>query len=266
MTTPRLIASDADGTLLTPLERVSDRTAAVVRRAIDAGAVFVVATGRPPRWTRPILDQLGLRGPAVCNNGSMVYDFAEERVLSQAALDPILLRDAAKAVTRAIPGSTLAVERAEGADTDCFLVEEGYVHAWANTEAVLVPRDELLGKPAVKLLVRNALLTSDEMATAAKAVLDGAVDVTFSIGSGLIELVVSGVSKATGLELLADRFGLTAADVVAFGDMPNDIAMLGWAGIGVAMGNAHPSALEAADEVTAPNSEDGVAQVLERWF
>ncbi|WP_086819609.1 HAD family hydrolase [Allokutzneria sp. NRRL B-24872] len=266
MTTPRLIASDADGTLLTPLERVSDRTAAVVRRAVDAGAVFVISTGRPPRWTRPILDQLGLYGLGVCNNGSMVYDFAEDRALSEHSLDPVLLRDAAEAVLKAIPGSALAVERAEGSSEQCFLAEQGYVHAWPMDESVLAPRDELLGKPATKLLVRNALMTSDEMATAAKAVLDDAVDVTFSIGSGLIELVVKGVTKASGLQLVVDRLGLTAADVVAFGDMPNDIAMLGWAGLGVAMGNAHPSAVEAADEVTAPNSEDGVAQVLERWF
>ncbi|MFB9906447.1 HAD family hydrolase [Allokutzneria oryzae] len=266
MRTPRLIASDADGTLLNPLERVSDRTGAVVRRALDAGAMFVVATGRPPRWTLPVMRQLDLVGPAVCNNGSMVYDFAENRVISRSALDAVLLRDAAEAVTRAIPGSTLAVERLEDSNADCFLIEDGYTHAWPDTESVRVARDELLGMPAVKLLVRNALMTSDEMATAAKAVLDGVVDVTFSIGTGLIEIVVAGVTKATGLELLADAYGIDAADVIAFGDMPNDIAMLSWAGQGVAMGNAHASVLEVADEVAAPNSEDGVAQVLERWF
>jgi hydroxymethylpyrimidine pyrophosphatase-like HAD family hydrolase len=54
--------------------------------------------------------------------------------------------------------------------------------------------------------------------------------------------------------------------VVAFGDMPNDVPMLGWAGLGVAMGNAHPDAVAAADEVTTTNAEDGVARVLERWW
>lgn len=65
---------------------------------------------------------------------------------------------------------------------------------------------------------------------------------------------------------MAQRHGVTAADVVAFGDMPNDLEMLRWAGHGVAMGNAHPALIEVADEVTATNAEDGLALVLERWF
>jgi len=65
---------------------------------------------------------------------------------------------------------------------------------------------------------------------------------------------------------VADRLGVAAVDVVAFGDMPNDLEMLRWAGHGVAMGNAHPALLEIADEVTASNSDDGLALVLERWF
>jgi hypothetical protein len=65
---------------------------------------------------------------------------------------------------------------------------------------------------------------------------------------------------------VAQPLGITAEDVVAFGDMPNDVPMLRWAGLGVAMGNAHQEAIDAADEVTAPNSEDGLARVLERWW
>ncbi|MDQ1715431.1 MAG: hypothetical protein QOC60_1376, partial [Frankiaceae bacterium] len=61
-------------------------------------------------------------------------------------------------------------------------------------------------------------------------------------------------------------FGVEAADVVAFGDVPNDLAMLRWAGHGVAVANAHPDVLAAADEITFDNDTDGVAAVLERWF
>ena len=77
---------------------------------------------------------------------------------------------------------------------------------------------------------------------------------------------MSGVNKATGLADVAERHGVLAGDVVAFGDMPNDVPMLSWAGHGVAMANAHASARDVADEVTGPNSDDGVAMVLERWF
>ncbi|MCW2553517.1 MAG: hypothetical protein QOK45_569, partial [Mycobacterium sp.] len=91
-------------------------------------------------------------------------------------------------------------------------------------------------------------------------------DLTYSTNNGLIEVVPIGVSKATGVDQVARPLGITAEDVIAFGDMPNDIPMLLWAGLGVAMGNAHPEAKAAADEVTAPNSDDGLARVLERWW
>jgi hydroxymethylpyrimidine pyrophosphatase-like HAD family hydrolase len=91
-------------------------------------------------------------------------------------------------------------------------------------------------------------------------------DLTYSTNNGLIEVVPIGISKATGIAEVAEPLGITAQDVVTFGDMPNDVPMLRWAGLGVAMGNAHPEAIEAADEVTAPNTDDGLARVLERWW
>ena len=94
-----------------------------------------------------------------------------------------------------------------------------------------------------------------------------AVDLTFSHPRGPgRDLAAPGVTKATGLAEVAARLGVAAADVIAFGDMPNDLEMLRWAGHGVAMGNAHPVLLEVADEVTASNADDGLALVLERWF
>ena len=90
--------------------------------------------------------------------------------------------------------------------------------------------------------------------------------VTFSTDNGLIELSVPGTHKASGLARLAELTGLPVDAVIAFGDMPNDAEMLTWAGHGVAMGHGHPTALDAADEVTVGNNDDGVAKVLERWF
>ncbi len=86
------------------------------------------------------------------------------------------------------------------------------------------------------------------------------------IMDALMGLVMERASVSVQLAEVAERAGVSAADVVAFGDMPNDLPMLGWAGHGVAMANAHPDVLAAADEVTAPHGEDGVALVLERWF
>lgn len=85
-------------------------------------------------------------------------------------------------------------------------------------------------------------------------------------GPGIVELLPLGLSKATGLAVAARRLGLRAADTVAFGDMPNDVPMFGWAAHGVAMANAHEQLLAVADEITVSNDEDGVAVVLERLF
>ena len=104
------------------------------------------------------------------------------------------------------------------------------------------------------------------MVAALRPVFGDEADLTFSYPRGLVEVSPAGVTKATGLAEVAQRHGVTAADVVAFGDMPNDLEMLNWAGLGIAMGNAHPDVLAIAGEVGPHHHEDGVAQILERWF
>jgi hypothetical protein len=207
---------------------------------------------------------------AVCANGAVIYDPATDRIISARTLSTDALAELAEIATRVIPGSGLAVERvgtsAHDAATPQFVSSPGYEHAWLNPDNTEVSVEDLLSAPAVKLLIRKAGARSSDMAAAlAKHVgLEG--DITYSTNNGLIEIVPLGISKATGVHELARPLSITADDVVAFGDMPNDVPMLGWAGIGVAMGNAHPDAIAAADEVTASNAEDGVARVLERWW
>ncbi|MEU3274050.1 HAD family hydrolase [Saccharomonospora sp. NPDC006951] len=271
MEKPRLIASDVDGTLLSSLTSLSDRTVGVVGRAVGDGVPFVLVSGRPPRWIPQVAEQAGLTGYAVCANGAVLYDISADRIVDvHGLLDPVLLNDVADAVSFAIPGCRLAAERvgthAIDRDLKNFVIESDYYNPWGDGEGSVVPRAEVLGHAAVKLLVSHRSMTSDEMAVAARAVLRDSVDITFSSGGGLIELAAPGVTKATGLAEVAQRFTLGAEGIIAFGDMPNDLDMLRWAGHGVAVANAHPALLEAADEITGPNSEDGVAQVLERWF
>ena len=270
MSLPSLIASDVDGTLLNDDEAITERTRAAVGAAVSGGATFVLATGRPPRWIAPVVDALGFAPMAVCANGAVIYDPASDRIVSARTLSPEALGALAEVATRVIPGAGLAVERigrsAHDAATPQFISSPGYEHAWLNPDNTEVSLEDLLSAPAVKLLIRKAGARSDDMAAAlAKHVhLDG--DITYSTNNGLVEVVPPGISKATGVEEIARPFGIAADDIVAFGDMPNDVPMLVWVGHGVAMGNAHPDALAAANEVTAPNTDDGVARVLERWW
>jgi hydroxymethylpyrimidine pyrophosphatase-like HAD family hydrolase len=274
MQMPRLVATDVDGTLLDPTDQVSERTRAAVHRVVAAGVPFVLVTGRPPRWIPPIVEQLGHAGPAVCANGAVLYNAATDQVSYTVTLDPMQLRDAAEVIATALPGAKLAVELpAAGAarnGAEQFLAEPGYTHPWPGGDSVDAPRDVLLGRPAIKLLVRQPNASSDLMAAAVRELLGAAsgarLDVTYSTGYGLIELSAPGVTKGTGLARLAGELGVAPADVLALGDMPNDLPMLHWAGHGVAMANAHPAVLAAADEITAGNSEDGLAVILERWF
>lgn len=267
---PALIGCDVDGTLLNEEEILSPRTRAAVHAAVAGGAHFVLATGRPPRWIRPVVEALGFAPMAVCANGAVIYDPEHDRVLSVQTLSVDTLAALADIARRVIPGVGLAVERigerAHDTATPQFISSPGYEHAWLNPDNTEVSFDDLLSAPAIKLLIRKAGAASADMAAALAGHIGDEGDLTYSTNNGLLEILPRGISKATGLREVAEPLGIAESDVVAFGDMPNDVPMLLQAGLGVAMGNAHPDALAAADEVTAPNSDDGVARVLERWW
>lgn len=267
---PRLVATDIDGTLLDPDHRVTARSAAVIDRLVAAGVGFVLVTGRPPRWIPPVVRELPVARLAVCANGAVLYDAADDRVFGVRTLAPETLLTLAEAVGEVVPGAGLAVERvgrtAHDAAVAQFVAEPGYVHAWPGPDHTSAQRAELLGSPAIKMLARAPDLSSDALVALLGPVIGHLADLTFSHPRGLVEMSPPGVTKATGLAEVAAHLGIAPADVVAFGDMPNDLAMLGWAGHGVAMGNAHPALRDVADEVTATNADDGLAVVLERWF
>jgi hypothetical protein len=126
---------------------------------------------------------------------------------------------------------------------------------------------ELVAEPAVKLLVGHAHFDSKALAALLSPHADG-FELTHSTpdGPGLLEISARGVSKASGLAGLCAQRGIGADEVMAFGDMPNDLPMLMWAGRPYAMANAHPDVLGAMIERAPSNDEDGVAVVLEQWF
>lgn len=267
---PALIASDVDGTLLGADERLSPRTRDAVAAAIAGGAHFVLATGRPPRWIPPVAEALGFGPMSVCANGAVIYDAATDRVISARTLSVDALAELAEIAARVVPGAGLAAERigrtAHDSATPQFVSAPGYEHAWLNPDNTEVSQQDLLSAPAVKLLVRKPGMPSAELAAALIKHVGVLGDITYSTNDGLVEISAIGISKAVGVEEVARPLEIRAEDVVAFGDMPNDVPMLLWAGHGVAMGNAHPDAIAAANEVTAPNDDDGLARVLERWW
>ncbi|MEU6132025.1 HAD family hydrolase [Saccharopolyspora sp. NPDC047091] len=268
MNKPALVASDVDGTLLDPSVQVSERTARTVRAVVD-DTPFVLVTGRPPRWVPQIVDGLGVAGIAVCSNGAVVYDAEADRVVHRTEMEPEQLRDAARDLREALPGCTFAVERSTGRARDDvaeqFLAEAGFHRVWPNRDIRVVERAELFDRPAAKLMVLHEDSRTD-LVPAVEEVLGPRLCLTCSMGGGPVELSAPGVDKASGLAFVADAYGVPPDAVIGFGDMPNDIPMLDWVGHAVAMSNAHPGVLEIADEITTCNGQDGVAQVLERWW
>ncbi|WTC17175.1 Cof-type HAD-IIB family hydrolase [Streptomyces cellulosae] len=259
-----LIATDLDGTLLRGDDTLSDRSLAALARAARAGVRHLVVTGRPAPRVRPLLDDLGCTGLAVCGQGAQVYDAAAGRMLWSVRLDRELAETALGKIEAEV-GEVYAAVDQDGVD-GLTLIEQGYRMPHPTLPSVRVERrDDLWAEPISKVLLRHPALSDDALAAAARSVVGSLATVTMS-GPGTVELQPCGVTKATGLALAAEHLGLRPEDTVAFGDMPNDVPMFRWAGHGVAMANAHPELKAVADEVTLSNEDDGVAVVLERLF
>ncbi|CAA9250860.1 MAG: Hydrolase, HAD superfamily [uncultured Acidimicrobiales bacterium] len=258
----RLVATDLDGTIVRSDGTVSDRTRAAFAAAEEAGVGVVLVTGRPPRWMHTMADETGHRGLAILSNGAIVYDLHEERIVEEHPLDPAAAAEVVAALRRAIPGLVFAVERGGR-----FGHEPAWIPRYAVPDDVLVGElDDLLAEPMVKLLARHDELSGDEMVARARAVVGGVATVTHSgVGStGMLEVSGPDVTKASALARLAANLGTGPEGTVAFGDMPNDLPMLAWAGHSVAVANAHAEVRAMADEVTGSNDDDGVAMVVER--
>ncbi len=258
----RMVATDLDGTIVRADGTISARSIAAFDACERAGVHVVFVTGRPPRWMGEVAEATGHRGTAICANGALVYDLGEERVLRAHTLETDTVREVVKRARDVLGDVAVGLETLDG-----FLREPAYRTRWDATSHQRVGTlDELL-EPApsvVKVLLRHETTTGDEMLAATREALEGLAEPTHSnVNDSLVEVSALGVSKASTLAEFATEHDIGPEDVVAFGDMPNDLQMLGWAGRGYAMANGHPEALAAAAHVAPPCDEDGVAQVIE---
>ncbi|MER8094368.1 Cof-type HAD-IIB family hydrolase [Streptomyces goshikiensis] len=264
---PRLIATDLDGTLLRDDKSVSPRTVAALAAAEEAGIEVFFVTGRPARWMDVVADHVHGHGLAICANGAAVVDLHAGREFVQVRALP---RDTALTVVNALraaaPGTSFAVERTTGINYEPnyppFFQDPGATVATA--EKLLHEEPDTTAAPVLKLLAHHAELSPDEFLTLARSAAGDHASITRSSPTALLEISGLGISKASTLELCCAERGISPAEVVAFGDMPNDVEMLRWAGTSYAMGNAHPDVIAAASGRTVANNEDGVAVVIER--
>ncbi len=269
---PRLIATDLDGTLLHDDKSVSDRTVEALAAAEQAGIDVFFVTGRPARWMGVVSDHVHGHGLAICANGAAVVDLHRGRRMVQVRE---LTREDALAVVNALreaaPGVNFAVERTGG-----IHYEPAYPPFHLDPGAVVAPVEKLLAEettdgegkpfanqPVLKLLAQHPTLDPDDFLALGRLSAGRHAEFTRSSPTALLEVSGLGVSKASTLALCCAQRGISADQVVAFGDMPNDLEMLGWAGRSYAMANAHPDVLAATTDRAASNEEDGVAAVIE---
>ncbi len=268
---PRLVALDIDGTLLRwvpgagmTYEEVPAATYDSIRRAREAGAHIVLASGRSAHGMTRIADLLGLplEGDeplwVVASNGAVVFRYPPVDVVHEETFDAA---PAVAAVLEHHPNALVAVEeRGLG-----YRVNRPFPAGELTGEMILTDVADLVSGPVSRVIIRDPEATADAFVELAARL--GLQGTDYVVGwTAWLDLAPVGVSKASGLELVGRELGVGADDVLAIGDGRNDIEMLRWAGRGVAMGQAIDQVREAADAVTASVYDDGAAVELDRWF
>lgn len=260
----KLVATDLDGTLLQPDGTVSARTLEVIQAVDDLGIQVVFVTGRPIRWMESLWEHVGDHGLAICSNGGILYDVATHTVVRSRTIPRQVGLTVVDRIRSAVPGSFFAVEKADGFGHEAtFPVERA---ASERDEPHVGPLEEIFDDGVVKLLALHQEHEPVDYWQRVEATVGSDVTTTWSSTNALIEMSGAGVSKASTLGEVCDELGVGPAEVLAFGDMPNDVAMLRWAGTSYAMENGHQRAREAAQRVAPRNDEDGVARVLTELF
>lgn len=259
----KLIAADMDGTLLNDRKEITPRTMAAVRAAMAAGALFVLNSGRMPESVLPYARQLQVNAPLICYNGALICDRRDGE-----ALDAIPLPlQSAREILRYAEGEGLYIQGFWGDRFYCekYTPKTGDYEKKAAVTAVVCgrPLSEVIDRDAYKLLV----IVDEGQMPGVLADFEqhcGAVANCAASSSTYLEIVSPRANKGDAMVKLAASQGIAPEEIMAFGDELNDLSMLLAAGEGYAMANAKDEVREKACCLAPANSEDGLAQVLEK--
>lgn len=258
----RLIALDIDGTVMHEDGTITDAVTEAITRVAAQGDEVMLATGRSPSSTLPVLARLGIAPEfVVCCNGAVTLRRDSEggyRVEIVETFDPT---DVLETIRRSLPDAHYAVEDAAGA---FFYTEAFPGGAVMGAETTHVPFEELLGRLCTRVVVISPATGIDEFTALVEEM--GLHQVSYAIGwTAWLDIAPNGVNKSTALEVVRQELGIERSDVVALGDGRNDIEMLTWAaaeGAGLAMGQAPDEVRAVASAVIPTVHEDGVAAAL----
>ena len=263
----KLIAIDLDGTTLNNESKISTKTAATLKKAIDAGHYVSIATGRPYRMSHQFYKELNLKTPMVNFNGALVHlpeqKWAGERetLIKREIVFDIL------AQKQALNLDFIAAENKETFFIDSLDFYDSKFFAAPATENNLLSTKNLTTDPT-SLLVRTQTQYAQQVSDSLMSQYGEFVDVrTWGGPTAILEIVSKGIQKAKGVHQVADYLNISKENVVAFGDEHNDLEMLEYAGWGVAMSNGTDELKQVANDVTQKsNQEDGLADYLEAYL
>ncbi|GIE96511.1 Cof-type HAD-IIB family hydrolase [Paractinoplanes rishiriensis] len=260
---PKLIATDLDGTLVRSDDTVSAYTHEVLDRVRAAGIRIVGATGRGPRLTSLTRNDIRVADFLVLAQGGWVLDQAESTYLRQSRLSGPALAEVLAALETEVGRLSVMIEALEHDDAPLW---GDYDPTWRYPVVLEQrPRAACLTGDVIKAFARSIDYQVDDLLAVAERIVPADVASVTQAGLDYVEICPANVNKGTGLSVVAEAVGVDPADVLVFGDMPNDLPMFAWAGWGrVAVANAHPALLEVADEVTLTNDQDGVAVYLDK--
>lgn len=260
----RMIATDLDGTLLAGKSNLPQENIAALRRAMDAGVMVVLSSGRMIEATLSIARQIGVNAPMVLANGAMVYDMAQDRVLYSRTIP----RDTAVKVLRCLEERGQYVqafpERNYYFEKRCHWTD--YYAAKIEFDGIEVgkPLSQWLDTDVFKLLV---LAHPDEAQQLIEELSPKFPEVCFvKSGETHLEIIAKGVDKATGMAALSEITGVSPDEMLAFGDEMNDLPMLLYAGTGYAMANAVEPVRMAIPRTAPHNTNCGVAKIVNQYL
>ncbi|MWV43777.1 Cof-type HAD-IIB family hydrolase [Paenibacillus sp. HJL G12] len=260
----KLIALDVDGTLLNDNHELSEQTISTIREVSRSGAEIVLCTGRGPQNSIPFMEQIGLTGYVISHNGAATVDVESKEVVHQFAMDSKAIlaymdffRD--KRVHFDVNTAFhMYVDSVEGMAVEVRSMYENFL----MLPAALPPLTEF-SEPIVKVTAFDHADVLDKVYE--ELVLWKPEFNILRSGEYFLDLMHPDASKGNALKQLADRRGVRQEEVLAIGNYFNDITMLTFAGLGIAMDNSPLEVKAAANEVTASNNEDGVHAALLKY-
>ena len=258
----KLIVLDLDGTLTNSKKEISSRNRETLIRIQEQGIRLVLASGRPTYGIVPLANELRMNefgGFILSYNGGEIINWETKEMM----YENVLPNEVVPVLYECARTNHLSILTYDGAEIVTENSQDPYVQkeAFLNKMAIRETNDFLTD---ITLIVGDAgklIPVESELCIR----LQGKINV-FRSEPYFLELVPQGIDKALSLSVLLENIGMTREEVIAIGDGYNDLSMIKFAGMGIAMGNAQEPVKKAADYITLTNDEDGVAEAIERIF